>query len=36
MMKGDEGYGYEWDAMLKGGPADGCLDIAIELSLIHI
>jgi len=28
----NEGYGYEWDAMLFGGPADGCLDIAIELN----
>jgi hypothetical protein len=28
----NEGYGYEWDAMLVGGPADGCLDIAIELN----
>lgn len=27
-----EGYGYEWDAQLNGGPADGCLDIVIQLS----
>jgi hypothetical protein len=32
MIKDDEGYGYEWDAMLVGGPADGCLDIAIEIN----
>ena len=28
----DEGYGYEWDAMLIGGPADGCLDRAISIN----
>ena len=27
-MKGG-GYGYEWDAMLSGGPADGCMDRVI-------
>lgn len=26
-----EGCGYEWDAMLSGGPADGCLDRVISL-----
>lgn len=26
-----EGYGYEWDAKLLGGPADGCVDRAIQL-----
>lgn len=26
-----EGYGYEWDAMLVGGPADGCLDRVISM-----
>lgn len=31
-MSGDEGYGYEWDAMLIGGPADGCLDRAITIN----
>lgn len=31
MIKG-EGYGYEWDALLIGGPADGCLDRAIEIN----
>jgi hypothetical protein len=31
-MKKDEGYGYEWDALLNGGPADGCLDIVIEIN----
>lgn len=31
-MKEDEGYGYEWDAMLVGGPADGCLDRAITIN----
>lgn len=30
-MKRD-GYGYEWDAMLSGGPADGCLDRVISLN----
>lgn len=29
-MKKD-GCGYEWDAMLSGGPADGCLDRVISL-----
>lgn len=32
MIKDDEGYGYEWDAMLMGGPADGCMDIAIKIN----
>ena len=27
-----EGYGYEWDAMLLGGPADGCLDRTIVIN----
>lgn len=27
-----EGYGYEWDAKLKGGPADGCLDRVIQIN----
>ena len=27
-----EGYGYEWEAELVGGPADGCLDIVIQLN----
>jgi hypothetical protein len=27
-----EGYGYEWDAKLNGGPADGCFDIVIQLN----
>jgi hypothetical protein len=27
-----EGYGYEWDAMLVGGPADGCLDRVISIN----
>jgi len=31
-MSDDEGYGYEWDAMLIGGPADGCLDRAISIN----
>jgi hypothetical protein len=31
-MKG-EGYGYEWDAFLVGGPADGCLDRVISINL---
>lgn len=26
-----EGYGYEWDAKLQGGPADGCLDRVIQI-----
>lgn len=29
-MKRD-GCGYEWDAMLVGGPADGCLDRVISI-----
>jgi hypothetical protein len=32
MIQSDEGYGYEWDAMLIGGPADGCLDRVIEIN----
>lgn len=31
-MSQEEGYGYEWDAMLVGGPADGCLDRAIAIN----
>jgi len=31
-MSSKEGYGYEWDAMLVGGPADGCLDRAITIN----
>lgn len=31
-MTKNEGYGYEWDAMLIGGPADGCLDRVIEIN----
>jgi len=31
-MNGNEGYGYEWDAMLVGGPADGCLDRTITIN----
>lgn len=27
-----DGYGYEWDAQLTGGPADGCLDIVIKIN----
>jgi hypothetical protein len=27
-----EGYGYEWEAELKGGPADGCLDRVIKIN----
>jgi len=30
-MTQDEKYGYEWDAMLNGGPADGCLDRVINI-----
>jgi hypothetical protein len=26
-----DGCGYEWDAMLVGGPADGCMDRAISI-----
>lgn len=31
-MTKEEGYGYEWDALLIGGPADGCLDRVIEIN----
>lgn len=31
-MSKQEGYGYEWDALLTGGPADGCLDRAIQIN----
>ena len=31
-MSEEEGYGYEWDAMLVGGPADGCLDRTIAIN----
>ncbi len=31
-MTDKEGYGYEWDAMLVGGPADGCLDRVIAIN----
>lgn len=31
-MKKQEGYGYEWDAKLFGGPADGCVDRVIEIN----
>lgn len=31
-MSDEEGYGYEWDAMLIGGPADGCLDRVISIN----
>lgn len=31
-MTANEGYGYEWDALLIGGPADGCLDRVIEIN----
>lgn len=27
-----EGYGYEWDAKLEGGPGDGCLDRVIQIN----
>jgi hypothetical protein len=27
-----DGYGYEWDAKLLGGPADGCIDRAIQIN----
>lgn len=27
-----DGYGYEWDAKLIGGPADGCIDRAIQIN----
>lgn len=27
-----EGYGYEWDAELIGGPADGCVDRVIKVN----
>jgi hypothetical protein len=26
-----DGYGYEWDANLIGGPADGCVDRVIQV-----
>lgn len=31
-MNKNEGYGYEWDATLIGGPADGCVDRAITIN----
>lgn len=31
-MTDQEGYGYEWDATLIGGPADGCVDRAIMIN----
>lgn len=31
-MSDEEGYGYEWDAMLIGGPADGCMDRVISIN----
>lgn len=31
-MSKEDGYGYEWDALLTGGPADGCLDRAIAIN----
>lgn len=27
-----DGYGYEWDAELVGGPADGCVDRVIQMN----
>jgi hypothetical protein len=27
-----EGYGYDWDAKLFGGPADGCMDRVISIN----
>lgn len=27
-----EGYGYEWDAYLIGGPADGCIDRVVQIN----
>jgi hypothetical protein len=27
-----EGYGYDWDAKLVGGPADGCVDRVIQIN----
>lgn len=27
-----EGFGYDWDAKLVGGPADGCLDRVIQIN----
>lgn len=27
-----EGFGYEWDASLIGGPADGCLDRVVQIN----
>jgi len=32
MKQRSEGYGYEWDAKLYGGPADGCIDIVIQIN----
>lgn len=32
MIDEEDGYGYEWDALLIGGPADGCLDRAISIN----
>jgi hypothetical protein len=32
MKHKSEGYGYEWDAKLYGGPADGCVDIVIQIN----
>jgi len=26
-----QGYGYEWNAFLNGGPADGCVDRVIQI-----
>jgi len=26
-----QGFGYEWDAILNGGPADGCIDRVIQI-----
>lgn len=31
-MSKQEGYGYEWDAILNGGPADGCVDRVIQIN----
>jgi hypothetical protein len=31
-MRRSDGYGYEWDALLLGGPADGCVDITIVVN----
>jgi hypothetical protein len=27
-----EGFGYEWDASLIGGPADGCVDRVVQIN----